>query len=745
MSTLPGSVFVGRQREMAELKSALEDALSGQGRLVMLVGEPGIGKTRTSQELAAIATLRGAQALWGRCHSTEGAPPYWPWLQVIRSYVQGHDPEQLGFQMGAGAADIAEVVPELRERLPDLEPPPALEPQQARFRLFDSTTRFLKQACKFQPLMLVLDNLHWADRPSLLLLEFLAQEMAESRLLLVGTYRDTELTRHRPLTQTLGELAREPVFRRLPLRGLSEEEVGHFIQVSASFAPPHELVRAVHTQTEGNPLFMAEVVRLLAQEGELTPQRRGDIGAGLKPAPTRWDILIPAGVREVIGRRLDRLTESCNQVLAVASVIGREFELGLLGRLMDQLSSDELLEAVEEAVAARLVEEVPSAVGRYQFTHVLVQDTLAQELSAARRARLHQRIAEALEELYGARVEAHAAELTYHFAQAIVAGNTEKLIRYSLLAGERALAAYGWEEALAHFERGLAAKEGLPMDAERAALFFGLARAQLAASERFRAETIQEPVGNLKRAFDYYVDAGDVDRAVAVAEHPVRAALGVAIGEAELIGRALALVPPDSHQAGRLLSAYGLILYQESGNYEDTQEAFGRALDIARREQDAALEMRTLANAADVDFFHLRWQESLVKGQQAIKPGRSVGDLRAEATARYHMGRVLDHMGDPERAQQQAAALLAQAERLRGRGFLGEACYISGLLSYYRGDWQAARDFFDRGVAATPQNPPVLCARTVLEYQLGEVSQGRDHLERLLDATHRSAMGTGFA
>jgi predicted ATPase len=245
---------------MAELKVVLEDALSGRGRLVMLVGEAGIGKTHTARELATIAEQRSAWVLWGSCYAEQRAPPYWPWVQVIRSYIQRRDSEELRSQMGAGAADIAEVVPEVREQLPDLQPPPALEPQQARFRLFDSITTFLKRASQAQPLVLVLDNLHWADRSSLLLLEFLAQEMVECHLLVVGTYRDTEVALRHPLTQTLGELARQPSFHRVTLWGLIEEEVAQFLEITSGFRPPVGLVRAVHTQTEGNPLFMTQVV-----------------------------------------------------------------------------------------------------------------------------------------------------------------------------------------------------------------------------------------------------------------------------------------------------------------------------------------------------------------------------------------------------------------------------------------------------------------------------------------------------
>jgi len=208
LDSLAGGVFVGRQREMGDLKAALEDALSGRGRLVMLVGEPGIGKTRTAQELATYAGLRGAQVLWGRSYEEQGVPPYWPWVQAIRAYVRERDPDQLRSEMGAGAADIAEVVSDVRERLPDLQPVSQLEPEQARFRLFDSIAGFLKTASQRQPIVLVLDDLHWADQPSLMLLQFVARELGGARLLLIGTYRDMELSRQHPLAEALGELTR---------------------------------------------------------------------------------------------------------------------------------------------------------------------------------------------------------------------------------------------------------------------------------------------------------------------------------------------------------------------------------------------------------------------------------------------------------------------------------------------------------------------------------------------------------
>jgi eukaryotic-like serine/threonine-protein kinase len=246
MATLVGGVFVGRQREMGRLKAILEDALSGQGQLLMLVGEPGIGKTRMAQELAAHAETQGAQVLWGWCYEEEGAPAFWPWVQPIRAYVQQRDSEQLRSEMGPGAADIAEVVSEVRDKLPSLEPPPALQPEQARFRLFDSITTFLKSSAQFQPLMLVLDDLHWADKPSLLLLEFLARQLTESHLLVVGCYRDLELSRQHPLSDALAQLSRLPVFQRELLLGINQEDTGQFIEMTVGIRPSPQLVETIY-------------------------------------------------------------------------------------------------------------------------------------------------------------------------------------------------------------------------------------------------------------------------------------------------------------------------------------------------------------------------------------------------------------------------------------------------------------------------------------------------------------------
>jgi predicted ATPase len=256
---------------MAELAAALDDALAGRGRMVMLVGEPGIGKTRTAEELAAVAAAKGAEVLWGRCPEDAGAPPFWPWAQVIRAHTGRLDKKQLQDELGPGAAFVGQVVPEIAARLPG--PPPAVtadNAEQVRFLLFDAITRFLNKAASARPLLVILDNLHWSDGSSLRLLEYIAPEVSAARLLVVGTYRDVDIARGHPLFHTLGELTRQRLFQRVVLRGLGLAEVQGIIEASGAASPPPDLVAQIHAHTEGNPFFIREVVALLHQEGLLT-------------------------------------------------------------------------------------------------------------------------------------------------------------------------------------------------------------------------------------------------------------------------------------------------------------------------------------------------------------------------------------------------------------------------------------------------------------------------------------------
>ncbi|MFQ6030601.1 MAG: LuxR C-terminal-related transcriptional regulator, partial [Dehalococcoidia bacterium] len=375
---------------------------------------------------------------------------------------------------------------------------------------------------------------------------------------------------------------------------------------------------------------------------------------------------------------------------------------------------------------------------RYQFSHALVQETLAEELSTSRKARLHARIGEALEDLYGAGAEAHASELAYHFGKAEPILGAKGLVRYSLLAGEQALATYAWEEGLVHFERGLEAKKGQPMDAEAAALWFGLGRAQAATLERHQ---LGEAIASLSQAFDYYIEVGDMTRAVAIAESTARPGPGQSIGVADFVVRALVLVPPDSREAGYLLSRHGTIMARVEGDYQGAQHAFGQALAIAQRDGDVALEMQTLVESASTDSAHLRYRESLEKSLKAVELARRTDEPRVEVSARYYAGNMLHRIGDREGSRRHAVATLALAERLRDRFWLTNALVMNEYTRRLEGDWHAARTFSDRGLAEGSQDSRLLGNRAQLEYQVGEFSQGEVYLDRLLEVMRQTQPG----
>ncbi len=727
------SGFIGRQPELAVLTSALDDALSGRGQMVMLAGEPGIGKTRLAQELATRAESLGAQVMWGGCYEHVGAPPYWPYVQPIRAYVQEISAEQLRSQMGPGAADIADVIPEVLTKLPDLEMPAALDPDQARFRLFDSFTTFFKSAAQTQPMMLVLEDLHWADKPSLLLLEFLASQIADSRLLVLGTYRDAELTRDHPLSQTLAQLRRIPVFHSTVLGGIDSGDVGLFLRVASGREASKELADAIYAHTEGNPFFMSEVVRLLVDRGELE-----EVSATGGPVT----LGIPQGVREVIDQRLARLSDNCVQVLTTASAIGRHFDFTLLKTLTSEVTEDEVLQAIDEAVRSHLIEESEGLVESYQFSHVVVQQTLSGELTTSRKIRLHARIAETLERIYAGDERAHAEELAYHFAEAQTVLGTEKLVIHCLAAGEKALDVYAYEEGLVHFQQGLTALSGQQTDDDTAKLWAGLGRCQVAT---LPLHQLDAAVASLSKAFNHYAEMGNADQAVAIAELPFPPSAGRDYGVLQMIERALALVPATSQQAGRLLARYGWLQGIEKANYEGGRDALAQALDIAQGEGDTALAVRALVSAAEVEAYYFHYAETITKSLEAIDLLSQIDDPRSETTAHYWASLAsIFYLGDPIAAKRHITQSIVAAQRLRHHFYLGRALNQMCWISFRLGEWQAARDFSDQGLEASPRETRLLHTRMLLEYEVGNFSDGEAYLDRLLEVMRLTAPGPAY-
>jgi tetratricopeptide (TPR) repeat protein len=493
--------FVGRHEEMEQLKDALDGALSGKAALIFVAGEPGIGKTRLAEEFAVYARLRGAHVLSGRAYEGGSSLPYTPFVEALRQYTRSRPDGELRTQLGPGAPEIATLVSEIRQRFPDIEDAPKLDPEAERLRLFESVTEFLRNASAAAPIVLHLDDLHWADKPTLLLLQHLAQRTARDRLLVLGAYRDVELARGHPLSETLGALRRLPNYRRVLLRGLPQDSINDLL---SAIGPSEEgptrrqaLAAALYRETEGNPFFIREVMAHLVETGKIVHEKGGWVGR----VASLSELGIPEGIREVIGRRLSRLSDGCNRMLALASTMTGGFTWDALKAIAGVTSADprvgaglappadprvgaglappaegvgaspteaHLLDLLEEALAAQLISErKEEGAGRYDFTHALIRQTLYEELSTPRRVLLHRQIGEALEKLYAANREPHLAELAHHFYQAAPGGDVEKAIDYARRAGDRAASLFAHEEAIAQYERALQMIDTAPVPDEQ--------------------------------------------------------------------------------------------------------------------------------------------------------------------------------------------------------------------------------------------------------------------------------------
>jgi class 3 adenylate cyclase/DNA polymerase III delta prime subunit len=397
-------VFVGRERELERLDQLWKEASAGELRVALLAGEPGVGKTRLAAQLARHVHSEEATVLAGACGEDLGVP-YQPFVEALRHLIDHSAADQLTNGLGRYPGELVRLVPELAERLPGLPPPLSSDPETERYRLFDAVAGWLAGASRDHPVLLILDDLQWAAKPTLLLLRHVARSAEPMSLLVVGTYRDTEIGRDHPLAGTLADLRRLTGFERLSLSGLDRAGVLAFLEQAADHNLDEEaaltLAAAIHEETEGNPFFVVEVVRHLTETGGI--DRRD--GRWVTTLPVE-NLGIPEGVRDVVGRRLSRLSEEANRVLGLAAVIGMEFDLAVLGPAAG-LGSDSLASVVDEAAASRLVTDVPGLGARCRFSHALVRDTLYSEFSAARRVALHRRVAEAIEDVYRGRLEDH--------------------------------------------------------------------------------------------------------------------------------------------------------------------------------------------------------------------------------------------------------------------------------------------------------------------------------------------------
>ena len=654
--------FVARDTERASLRRLVDDALVGHGGLALVLGEPGVGKSRLVAEIGDEAQARGMRVLTGHCVEMSGAAPYLPYVEIIEQAISNpRSPLALRKALGDVAAEIARIAPALRRAFPDIPPPIELPPELARRYVWNSFGEFLGRAAQGQPLLLVLEDLHWADESTVQLTEYLAPLLPEMPVLVLGTCREVEVDLHHPLSRLIGQLGRRRLVERVPLRRLSFDGVRGMLRALAGQPVPEQLVRVIYRETEGNPFFVEEVYLHLVESGSLLDEH-----GRVRPDLQLDEVSVPESLRLVLGQRLDRLTASTREVLVAAAVSGRVFASDLVGELAGA-GQDELVEALDEAEQARLV--LPGKVpGELMFSHELIRQTLLSGVAAVKRERLHRRAAEAISRRYSDDLEAHAGDLAHHLSRAGRFGDRASLVRYLAIAGERAFDAAAFEDAVGHFERALSL---VPTDDQ-------LRRAQLLERLAMALRSVgrwDDALGAMNDALDRYEALGQVEAIgrlgwamVYQLAWSARLIEGVQVGRRTLA----ALGNTVSADKARLLSALGWAL-SISGDYVAATATFDQARALAEHVGNE----RAMADVLHMQTIHHLGYAELADGVRVglraatvFEQEQALWDLcSVQAFVIYQDGTL----GSREQATSLADKTLGLAERL---GHLGAAFIV---------------------------------------------------------------------
>ncbi|HEY6418561.1 MAG TPA: AAA family ATPase [Candidatus Binataceae bacterium] len=655
------TTFVGREAERTTLRRVLEQARGGRGGTAMVDGPAGVGKTRLVAEICAEAARTGFLSIAGSCYDRDESVPFVPFVEILETAL-----EQAGNQrafrdaLGKDAAEITRLLPQLRRLFPDIPPPMELPPDQSRRVLFNAVAEFVRRAAENSPLLIFVDDLHWADEGTLLLLNYLAQLAPKLRLLMVGTYRDFELQPARPLARALDELIRLRLVERITLRGLPQSAVASMLKILSGREPPDSIVRLFFSDTEGNPFFVEELFRHLLEQGKLT-----DSDGAFRRDLRLDEIEVPQSLRLVIGRRLARLTEATHKMLGTAAIIGRSFTFKLLEASTDTVE-DLLLDCVEEAERAGLISStVQYPEARFEFSHELIRQAVAGGLSVARRQRLHLEVAEALERIYANALEDRAEDLAHHLWQAGAAAQGAKTVLYLEMAAKRAREQGALAEAEGHYRHALAVIETMPAAPARdqQELILQLALAQVFIATRGytatetaeaydRASVLGERIGDpmqvvltLTGLYAVPLVQGNMEAAKAIAERVWIAAERSERPSALIWGRFLQGVP--RYHCGELSQARdylekAIAAYREEDHLSNPQDPGTETL------QYLALSTWQLGRA---DFSRTRMREAIELADRLRKP-------YAFAHNRLFAAYLYALMRDPATSQQFSEALV---------------------------------------------------------------------------------------
>jgi len=720
----PGSdeILVDRLTEMDLISKRLEGAGAGHGCCIAISGEPGIGKTRLAQAATAAARAKGFGVYWSQCHDGQYIPPYWPWKQLVRELIKNL-PSRSPSPGRAIVSVLSEIVPDAASPGPSAARTGRPSPEQMRLKILESVTELLRLVSKRSPLLLIIDNLHCADVPSLQLLQVICREMSQSPVAVIGSYREPSAEAPSALRETIGALAGQAFFENIALSGWDLAGVRECLGLYGAPNAPDQLAEAVHKRTDGNPLFVLEVARLLQHDGLLTP--------GQVPAARAWETHIPSKIRLVILGLFERLTGPCRDTLAAASIIGREWDSALLRQIL-QVDDPALTSFLEEALAHGLIEEVHQRAGRYRFSHALVQDVVREKIPGPRRSVLHLRTATALEHRYRETLEEHAGELARHF-DAAGSEHVDRAVGYYKAAGERGLRMCGYEDAYEQLSRAIELGREKMRPAHLAPLLFGLAQAQHGLGQVVPAAVLHE------RAFDLFLQEGDIDSAARIFEQPLILMEKPARLRRQ-IEKVIGLVGPSSLRGEALGGKYGLALYHDTGDYPRAASIFERAAESARIAGDGHQEISALINWGRIEVDELHYEKALGLEEKGLRLAMETGDRWLEVVARATLILALVGLGRLGKAKAQAAALFETAQRMQTRLWVALAPGMQTAVIRQAAELQTACESVDRALSlgSVPYRTWNLSDRALLDYETGSPADGAERLRLVLAEAERA-------
>ena len=658
--------MVGRNAEFAQICLAADMVLGGKGALVPLGGGPGVGKTRLASEFLDRAPKQGFARLSGRCYERDEPHPLMPFVEIIESALaQAPSIEHFRTLLGRNAAELSQIAPMLHRVLPDLPDGPELPSAQVRRYLFQGLFDFIARMAQAKPLALMLDDLHWADDSTLAMVTFLARRVEHIPVLVLATYRDGELDMTPQLTRTLEELVRLGV---VPVRlgGLPRSGVAQMLAGLCRREPPEHLVELIFEETQGNPLFVEEVFSHLFEEGRVF-----DAVGNFVPVPSGDDLTVPENLRLVLRRRLARLSANAREVLSAASVIGRSFSFMLLEAMLKPDDMDLIFDALEEAQRTGFVtsnSQDPEAP--FVFSHELIRQTLLAEISPPRQQRFHLKIAQALEKLYGARIEEWAAEVAHHLIKSGPLAEAGQTSYYLSLTGQSLLRAGALEDARLSLNAALQYQQSDP--AKRAQTL-----ANLASVERGLGD-FKSAIAHLHESLRLYVSAGDSRSVGRIVFEMAESFLWTGHFEeaAEITERGLSHLRTDeSAYSARLLTAQGFI-HAIRGEFSPAMTAFDQALATPAV---APFLRRVLAYRSACQFYFLRLKESLDDAQKSASLTNAQDSPWTHAIALAHVMLALYHLGKPD----QALSICTELEPLaRSIGHLAAQTFCSSIRAW---------------------------------------------------------------